>query len=118
MVPAQSNWTVEFHTTARGSSPVVEFINGLTEEEQAKIRNHLRLLREFGTDLGMPQVKPVSGHKPLWELRPLPNRLLYFAYTGRRMIILHAFPKRRGRIPPRDIATAERRLAEFLRREK
>jgi phage-related protein len=113
-----SNWRIEFYTVARGSSPVLEFINDLSEKERAKVYDYLRLLREFGTQLGMPYAKPISGHKPLWELRPKSNRLIYFAYTDRRFIVLHAFPKPRRKIPARHINTANQRMAEFLRRER
>ena len=118
MATQLSKWIVEFYTVARGTSPALEFINSLLKDERAKVHFCLKLLREFGTGLGMPHAKPVSGHSPLWELRPGANRLIYFSYTGRRFIILHAFSKPRRRIPPREIATAERRMAEFLEREK
>jgi phage-related protein len=109
-------WTIEFYTDARGKSAVVEFISGLPERERAKARNYLRLLREFGILLGMPYARPVSGHRKLWELRPGAIRLFYFAHTGRRFIILHAFRKKSQKTPRREITTAEQRMAEFLER--
>ncbi len=78
---------------------MTEFINALPVREQAEVRNALRLLREFRTLLGMPHARPLTGHHKLWELRPGPNRLLYFAHTGRRFIILHGFRKRLQRTP-------------------
>ncbi len=111
-------WKIEFYTVARGTSPPLEFINSLPKNEQAKVYFSLKLLREFGTKLGLPHAKPVSGHSPLWELRPGSNRLIYFAHTGRRLIILHAFSKKRPRLAAREIDTSERRLAEFTEREK
>lgn len=70
MTPPQTEWGIEFYTDARGESPVVEFINDLPPQDRARVRNELRLLREFGVLLKMPHAKPVTGHKPLWELRP------------------------------------------------
>ena len=118
MTAQSPKWIVEFYTVARGTSPPLEFINDLPKNERAKVHYYLKLLRELGTELGMPHAKEVKGHKPLWELRPGANRLLYFAHMGRRFIILHAFPKPRLKIPPREIATAERRMADFLERER
>jgi len=115
--PQQPDWTIEFYTDRRGHSPVVEFINALPVREQAEVRNALRLLREFGTLLGMPHARPLTGHHKLWELRPGPNRLLYFAHTGRRFVILHGFRKRSQRTLAREIRIAERRMAEILERE-
>ena len=45
-------WQIEFYTDTRDKSPVTEYIDKLTKEEQAKIRNELRLLAEFGHELG------------------------------------------------------------------
>jgi phage-related protein len=111
-------WTIEFYADVRGKSSVLEFINELPVEDQAKVRKDLRLLRQFGVELSMPYAKPLSGHKPLWELRPGAIRLIYFAYTNRRFILLHAFRKKSQKTPAREIATAERRMAEFLEGEK
>jgi len=118
MVTEPTRWTVEFYADARGKSPALEFINGLQARERAKAHNYLRLLRELGTKLGMPHARLLTGHKPLWELRPGAIRLFYFAYTGRQYIVLHAFRKRGQKTPLRHIATAERRMAEFLEGEK
>jgi phage-related protein len=118
VVTKDPEWTIVFYRVARGTSPPLEFINGLPVEERAKVYNCLRLLHEFGTRITTPHAKPVSGHKPLWELRPGANRLLYVAHTGRRFIVLHAFPKPRRKIPARELATAERRWADFLERER
>ena len=118
MTTQPSKWTVEFYTVARGTCPALEYIKSLPKNESAKVYSCLKLLREFGTDVGMPHAKPISGHKPLWELRPGSNRLIYFAHTGCRIIVLHAFRKSQWKIPKREIATAERRLADFLEREK
>jgi len=118
MATQQSKWVIEFYTDARGKSAAIEFINGLAARDRAKVRDYLRLLDEFGILLGMPYAQPISGHGKLWELRPGAIRLLYFAHTGRRFIILHAFRKKSQKAPKREIATAERRMAEFLEREK
>lgn len=118
MSTESSNWTIEFYADARGKSDVLEFLNGLQSRERAKVRNHLRLLREFGAKLGMPHARPLTGHKPLWELRPGSIRCLYFAHTDRRFIVLHAFRKKGRKTPQRHITTAERRMIELLEEEK
>ena len=69
MTTQQPKWNVEFYVGARGKSAVVEFINRLLARERAKVRNALRLLREFGILLQMPHARAVSGHRGLWELR-------------------------------------------------
>jgi phage-related protein len=96
----------------------LDYINGFDERQRAKIYNHLRLLRTLGVRIGEPQAKKIKGHEPLWELRPMPARLIYFAFIGRRFIILHAFTKKKDKLDPKEIKIAENRYLEFLEREK
>jgi phage-related protein len=112
------NWQIEFFADRDGSSPVIEFINTLPTEERVKIRNQLRLLQEFGIHLGMPQARPLKGYKPLWELRPMPNRLIYVAMSGRRFVVLHAFKKRSQKTPPNEIKIAKKRYELLSAREE
>nr|HRJ40338.1 type II toxin-antitoxin system RelE/ParE family toxin [Caldilineaceae bacterium] len=79
---------------------------------QATAEEAFRLLREFGISVGMPHAKHIGGK--LWELRPGANRFFYFAYIGRRFVILHAYRKQSQKTPPQELALAERRLAEVL----
>ncbi len=116
--PARTKWQIEFYVTRRDKSPVPGFINSLPEQERTKVRNVLRLLREFGLILGLPHSRPISGRSKLRELRAGDVRLFYFAYTGRRFIVLHGFRKKSQKTPVAEIATAERRMKEFLEEER
>jgi phage-related protein len=42
------------------------------------------------------------------------NRLFYCTFTGRRFVILHGYRKKGQKAPEQDIATAERRMADFF----
>ncbi len=116
--PAQTEWQIEFYVTRRDKSPVLDFINSLPEQERAKARNVLRLLREFGLMLGLPHSRPISGRSKLRELRAGDVRLFYFAHRGRRFVVLHGFRKKSQKTPVAEIATAERRMKEFLEEER
>ena len=105
-------WSIVFYTDRRGESPPSNFINDLPVMEQAKIRNALRLLREFGTNLGMPHARPIKGK--LWELRPGGIRLFYFAYIDQQFVILHGYRKQSMKAPDREVAIAMRRMKELL----
>lgn len=105
-------WNIVFYTDQRGKSPLLEFINHLQVMEQAKIRNALRLLREFGTDLGMPHAHHIQGK--LWELRPGGVRLFYFTYSQDQFVILHGYRKQSMKAPEREIAIALCRIEELL----
>ena len=87
-------------------------MKALSARDRTKVNNVLRLLEEFGTDLGMPHARRIKGR--LWELRPGDNRLFYFLQVEHQFIILHGYRKRSMKAPEKEIATALRRMQEFL----
>ena len=116
MTSARSKWSVEFYTDRRSKSDIGEFINRLRVRDPPRLRNALRLLREFGVLLKLPHARHIEREP--WELRAGAIRLLYLAHTRRRFIILHGFRKKTRRTPRREIAIAERRMAELLEGEQ
>jgi phage-related protein len=118
MHTTSADWEIEYYVDARGRCDVLEYINALQETERAQVARVLQLLEEFGVAVGMPYARDLKGHKPLWELRPGANRLIYFAHTGRRFIVLHAFRKKGRKTPKEDIAIAEKRMFDFLERDR
>ncbi len=111
------DWQIEFFIDNRGKNPVADFLDKLPIAERAKITKHIHLLKEFGTRLGMPQARPLKGHKPLWELRPMPNRLIYVALTGKRFVLLHGFKKKSQKTPQNEINVAEKRFQKLQEKE-
>ena len=105
-------WQIHFYEDHRGKSPILNFINGLSAMDRARVNNGLRLLEEFGIDLSMPHARRIEGR--LWELRPGGNRLFNFLYTERSFVILHGFRKQSMKTPEKEIATALRRMKEIL----
>ncbi|MHC1784667.1 MAG: type II toxin-antitoxin system RelE/ParE family toxin [Anaerolineaceae bacterium] len=90
----------------------MEFIENLPLMDQARIRNSLRLLQEFGTALGMPHARPVRDG--VWELRPGGIRLFYFAYIRQQFVVLHGYRKQSPKTPAREIDIAVRRMKQLL----
>ena len=105
-------WNIVFYVDHRGKCPPREFIEELPVMEQAKIRNVLRLLQEFGSNLSMPHAKQIKGK--LLELRPGGVRLFYFAYIGQQFVILHGYRKQSQKAPDREIEIAMRRMQELM----
>jgi phage-related protein len=109
-----------FYTDADDRSPVLEFLRGLNTEQRRKVGRSIRLLEELGTALTEPHAKYLQDG--LWELRTQAGgdafRCLYFTWTGRRFVILHAFQKKTEKTPKREIETALRRRADWLTRHK
>ncbi len=105
-------WQIEFYTDKRDKSPVTEYIDKLTKEEQAKIRNELRLLAEFGPELVMPHARRIKGK--LWELRPGNMRFFYFMYIEQRFVILHGYRKQSQKAPRQEVDIAMKRMKELM----
>lgn len=120
-----SDWTVVFYEAENPrrpeDRPVDFFLDSLPDKAAAKCTAYMQILAEKGPQLGFPYVSHVKGK--IWELRlsyrRYEYRIFYFAYLGRRFVMLHAVgPKKRMKIDPSDIALAEKRLSDYLRRYK
>ncbi|MEW6716793.1 MAG: type II toxin-antitoxin system RelE/ParE family toxin [Chloroflexota bacterium] len=115
-----ADWTVENYVDSRGRSPVENFLNQLPVTDRVRIVHTIGLLADFGLQLGAPYIKHLEGK--LWELRIRSRhkvyRILYFAFTGQRFILLHAFLKKTRKTPRQEIGIAQSRLADFLEREE
>lgn len=77
----------------------------------------LELVMEFGPALGMPHSRSMGGG--LFELRAHgregAGRALYCYMAGRRVIVLHAFIKKRQATLARDLDIARVRMKEVRR---
>lgn len=99
--------------TNRGERPVEEFVESLLPSTQSKVVSLVRLLREFGTFLKMPHSKKVT--KNLYELRVRGKEetRIFYAFSGDRIYLLHAFKKKSQNIPLKEIKLAENRLSSL-----
>lgn len=115
------NWWVEFYQEADGTGPVKEFLMGLNIPTRQKIFSYLDLLEERGL-LPYPYSRKIEGIKKLRELRVefASNiyRIFYFVHKEKQIILLHGFTKKSQKIPPKELAVAQRRLKDFLGRVK
>jgi phage-related protein len=114
----ESNWSIVFYTTEQGDSPVKEFLRNLDLKTQARLDWSIILLKEQNTRAREPLVKHISGK--LWELRRGSNgniyRIMYFFFTGKRIVFVHGFHKKTQKTPRREIEIAEKRMNDFITR--
>ncbi len=111
-------WKIVYYETSQGDSPIFEFIQSLDVRIQNKIAEVLDLLKEFGTLIGPPHSKKITG-TPLWELRILGSdniRIFYVAVINRKFLLLHAFHKKKQKTDKKEIKTATDRLNEYQSR--
>jgi|WetSurSiteA1Bulk_404760.scaffolds.fasta_scaffold124058_2 phage-related protein len=115
------DWTIEYYVTREGKTPVKEFIDSLSAEGQAKYIFITRLLQEYGIHVKEPYVRQITGHKKLYEIRIKEksgiSRILYFAHTGKKFVLLQGFIKKTDKTPANEIDIAEQRMKEYLSRE-
>ena len=66
--------------------------------------------------------KKLEGSSDLWEVRASVGResvrIIGFFHGSRLVVLAHGFLKKSQRVQRRDIELAERRKADYLRREK
>jgi len=112
-------WTVVFYTNEQGNEPVREFLNGLDLKTKARFDWSIEQLQMRNIRAREPLVRQLEGR--LWELREESTtniyRLIYFFFTGRRIIFLHGFQKKTQRTPRREIEIARRRMNDYLTQE-
>ncbi len=108
------SWQIEFYKTPSGNSPVEEWLDDLSIESKVEILRVIKLLKELGIDLEMPYVKPLQGK--LYELRVKDKdgiyRVLYFATSGRKFVLLHGIVKKTQKTPQKEIDLATKRMKD------
>lgn len=114
---------IHFYKDRGGKEPVKEYITALAARKDKdsriklnKIRDYVKALSEYGTQLGEPYVKHLAGE--IWELRPIRDRILFAAWDGQGFILLHQFMKQTQKTPQREIAQAKRNLADYRERSR
>ena len=115
-------WTMEYYVSKGGKCPVKDFIDSLSTESKAKYIFIADLLEEFGIEVREPYVKSLTGKKKMHEIRIKDkaniHRVLYFAFTGRKLVLLHGFTKKGQKTPVRELDIAGKRMNEYIKRKR
>ena len=109
-------WQIVFYQDSQGNIPVQDFIIEQSAKVKAKILRYIDLLQEFGLALGQPYVEKLRG-SDVWELKMRHGsdyyRILYFASSERRFVLLHAFLKKAEKTPKTEIDIAQDRIFDY-----
>ncbi len=107
------SWNIEY-----ANRDVEQFILELPSGLAAKYLRLTDLMQEFGSNLGMPHSRALTGG--LFELRVKGQegiaRVFYCTLVGRRIMILHGFVKKSQKTPVKELKVARRRMAEVKER--
>jgi len=101
-------------------SPVLDYIEGLRDKEEAKVLKYIEFLRTQKGYLGEPYSKHIKG--TIRELRVdfghNRHRVFYFIFVKKTIILLHAFLKKIVKTPISEIKKAEENCQSVLRNPK
>lgn len=107
--------TVYYYTTSSGENLFDQFLDSLTQKQQAKITRILTYIKEYGLTTAIPHVKKLTG-TPLWEIRILGQdniRVFYASVLTNSIVVLHGFIKKSQKTPTRELETALGRLKDW-----
>lgn len=109
-------WQIVFYKDDKGIEPANDFIHTQPSSAQSRIVHVIEMLQRYGVTLKPPYVKKITK-SGLWELRIHHSsnyyRVFYFAFTGRKFVLLHAFLKKTAKTPVREIEIALKRMDEY-----
>jgi len=114
-------YRVKFYTDRKtGSHPVLEYLKGLPEKEEAKIAKYIEFLRVHKGYLDDPYSKHITGK--IRELRVdfgrNRHRIFYFTFVAKTIILLHAFLKKTPKTPVIEIKRAQEYYQDVIQNPK
>jgi len=109
-------WTIEYYVDESGYVPVRDFLRGLDKKTYDRFLWSFDQIRVRNVQAREPLVQHLEGK--IWEIRVESNtniyRVLYFFFSGKRIVLLHGFTKKTQKLPQEELEIAQRRLARFI----
>ncbi|WP_056951093.1 type II toxin-antitoxin system RelE/ParE family toxin [Lacticaseibacillus nasuensis] len=119
-------YEIDLYEDSDGYCEILEFFHDLDQSNEkskkvllGKITHQLDLLQLLGPTLHEPQAKYLKGYRhPLFELRPIPERIFYAAWTDGRYVLLSHYTKKQNATDSRQVERALRLLDDWLTRKE
>ncbi|MBQ1790869.1 MAG: type II toxin-antitoxin system RelE/ParE family toxin [Oscillospiraceae bacterium] len=114
---------IQLYETESGRAPVGEYLRKLASEAKTKELAQIRLftdrLEEYGMAVNNKYPETIRKLRDdVYELRPGPNRVFFFYFTGRTFVLLHAYRKHGQKAPPSEIRKAVSEMKDHIRRNQ
>lgn len=114
---------VEAYCTPAGNSPIEEYIIKLTKKHKTKeiaaINLYIKRLEECGYFVNEKYPETIKHLRDgIYELRPDDTRIFFFFFEKDRIVLLHAYEKKRWTVPTEEIDKAIQEKKGYLRRNK
>ena len=114
-------YEIFYYKDKNGKSLIADYLRELSVKKDKdsriksnKINDYIEYLAKDGQNAGEPYIKHLDGE--IWELRPIRDRILFAAWSGKSFILLHYFVKKTQKTPIREINQAKRNLADYKER--
>ena len=92
---------IKFYQKNSGKQPVVDFLEKLSAEDNARITSCLRNVENLGFDSPRVNFRQIRGS--LWEIKIKAHsggyRLFYVCIKGANIVLLHAYKKQSQKAP-------------------
>lgn len=113
-------YKIYFYIDKKGNKPVMEYIESTSQKDQSKILSFIDFLRENKGYLNEPYSKHIKDK--IRELRidfsKNKHRIMYFTFTGEKIILLSAFTKNTEKTPQKEINKAIDNYNNFLKNKE
>jgi phage-related protein len=103
---------VRYYESPSGRRPVEDYLDGLPEDERARIAAVLADIVASDLDGATVVTRQIEGK--LWELKISRHRVFYVLILGPVMVLLHAYKKQGQKAPRREIDVAMARMKKVL----
>ncbi len=109
-------FTIEALVSLNGGALAIDFLDSLTDKEQAQLSALFQRLADTGKIWNEQKFKHLEGCEGLFEFKADENRVFCFFYVGKKVILTHGFRKKKQKTPKEEIQRALKLKAEFERR--
>ena len=119
-----SVYELAVYETATGRRPFRDFLDTLYKEgkdkEAAQIKAYIERLRQHGMGINdyYPRTIRKVSKEGVWELRPGGNRVFFFHFEKKKIVLLHGYQKQSQKAPSMQIKQAENEMNDYKRRSK
>lgn len=105
-----------FYIKSSGKIPVSDYIDELSEKDQAKVAACLKSIEDLGFDSPRVEFRQIEGK--LWEIKIKlssgGHRIFYVSLTKKKMVLLHAYKKQSQKAPIKEVEIAKTRMKEIM----
>ncbi len=112
-------YEIWFYRDETGKSPIEDFLDNLDTKQALKVTWVLNLIEEHN-NIPKRYLRKIINSDDIWEIRIQSGnniiRLMCFIYHGKILVLTNGFYKKRQKTPRNEIKLAEKRKAEWLRR--